>query len=76
MEEFFNIQKSLEEKGYHNVELIGGGMIIVASCENKPYLFDLNMEQIPETDQVKVEKISDNSYIITVNSYVTEYKIL
>ncbi len=77
MNDFFEIKKQLEEKGFSNIEMIAGGKCLVANRINEIHLFDLNLNRIPLSDQIKVEKVKDkeNTYKISINSYETEYTI-
>lgn len=75
MNDFFEIKKQLEKKGFTNIEMIAGGKYLVANRINEIHLFDLNLNRILLSDQIKVEKVKDkeNTYKISINSYEIEY---
>lgn len=76
MQNYFCAKKNLENQGYSNVNLIGGGDVLVATdSQNKVSLFNLNLDIIPLSEHIKIEKLKDNEYKIIINSYETKYKI-
>ena len=76
MNEYFKIKETLENQGYTNVEITGGGFLVVATKGNEVFLFDLMLRPIPISDDIRVEKIKDGKYKIVINKYSTEYEVL
>ena len=77
MNDFFEIKKQLEEKGFSNIEMIGGGKYLVAYRINEVHLFDMDLNRILLSDKIKIEKVKgkENTYKISINSHTTEYTI-
>ncbi len=76
MHDFFAIKEQLENQGYSNIELMGGGSFIVAtSSKNEVTLFDMDLNIVPFSEKKRVENIKDKVYKIIINSVETEYII-
>jgi len=78
MEKYFELKDTLEEKGYCNVEMIAGGLLIIAKdLSGKVCLFDLNANQVDLVkNNITIEKDpqKDGRLRITINYYQTKYE--